>query len=425
MLKGQTALLLSFKKYFRRYLVILLFLSFSIVFLSFRDALIENMISQYKYWTEAYQKTDILVTVPSNKVSEELLRSKIEDLFDNSSDKELISIEYVYPGLGIMFCNDSNTEYFYAEALPSDNLNDNEVLILDRDRIDGCHEFSLLGNAQKYSFTSIVDDKLAKEENIGLWEVLLSKELYDKLYKERFGSNTPYEENGCLGIEYSGGADFKVFAEGLFYDSNINQLLEKNNARISVKTSSPFGFMDSYFYNGMVGRIQETSNNNIDNEFKAETSDFVDYFHTPTAFLKRIMNYVVAVGIAASLLISISVCENRKQEFHLYSHLGMSDKKILKLALTEQALMAIFVAVVSLIAIIILRILLMFVAPQGVEVSSNLNLYFRDIYTMSGYYSIDGILRYFGKYFMIFMSFFVISTSIINIMFIRKWRKEK
>ena len=226
MLKGQTALLLSFKKYFRRYLVILLFLSFSIVFLSFRDALIENMISQYKYWTEAYQKTDILVTVPSNKVSEELLRSKIEDLFDNSSDKELISIEYVYPGLGIMFCNDSNTEYFYAEALPSDNLNDNEVLILDRDRIDGCHEFSLLGNAQKYSFTSIVDDKLAKEENIGLWEVLLSKELYDKLYKERFGSNTPYEENGCLGIEYSGGADFKVFAEGLFYDSNINQLLE-------------------------------------------------------------------------------------------------------------------------------------------------------------------------------------------------------
>ena len=269
------------------------------------------------------------------------------------------------------------------------------------------------------------DDKLAKEENIGLWEVLLSKELYDKLYKERFGSNTPYEENGCLGIEYSGGADFKVFAEGLFYDSNINQLLEKNNARISVKTSSPFGFMDSYFYNGMVGRIQETSNNNIDNEFKAETSDFVDYFHTPTAFLKRIMNYVVAVGIAASLLISISVCENRKQEFHLYSHLGMSDKKILKLALTEQALMAIFVAVVSLIAIIILRILLMFVAPQGVEVSSNLNLYFRDIYTMSGYYSIDGILRYFGKYFMIFMSFFVISTSIINIMFIRKWRKEK
>lgn len=425
MLKGQSALLLSFKKYFRRYLAILFFLSFSIVALSMRDSLIDNMVSQYKYWNEACQKTDVLVTFPSNKVTEQALRSRIESLFDSSSDKELVSIEYVYPGLDIIFTNTSNTEYFYAKALPSSKLKGDELLILERDFIDDCYEFVLLAKNQKYSFTPITNDEFAKEENIGIWEVLLSKELYNELYSELHGAKTPYEVNGSLGIEYSGGADFKVIAEGLFYDNEINKLLEKSNADLYVKTANSYGVIDHYHYNSVAKRLSLFRRNNIDHQFAAETVNYFDYFNTPTWYLREILYFVIAGGIISSLLISISVCENRKQEFRLYSHLGMSDRRILKLVLIEQALMAIFVVAVSLISIGILKIVLMFAAPRGVEVASNLNLYFRDIYTMSGVYSTDGILLYWGKYLILFMSFFVISTSIINIMFIKKWRKEK
>ena len=175
-MKGQKALLLSFKKYFKKYSFLLFLLIVLVCFSSVFLSILDNMYSSYDYKEKAMVKGDALLYAPfsSSDVFIDALK-KASGMMDDC----ITDVRVRYPSLSIYLEGEGN-ERMYLDAVMSPSLCGKEVLVLSeyvpKGDVSICTE-----RKGSLDYDLIVDDERALNLYINSHEALCSESVYKEI----------------------------------------------------------------------------------------------------------------------------------------------------------------------------------------------------------------------------------------------------
>lgn len=161
-------------------------------------------------------------------------------------------------------------------------------------------------------------------------------------------------------------------------------------------------------------------------KFSRELMNEIDRFKLPIYILDRFIGILKVMTVTATIFISLSVFQLRKDEFTIYRSMGMSKGKLTFLLFLEELIMVVFVAAVSFMVLLLISFLLDYVRPPGENLVKNENIYFRDLLTRYGKYSIEGAgPAYLENILMLSVFFLGFSFPMNFVLLSFKERKEK
>ncbi len=425
-MKGQIALLLSFKKYFKKYSFLLFLLIVMVCFSSVVLTIVDNMYVSYDYREKAMVKGDALLYAPFSSAN------AIVEALENASEKMdgcVTDIRVKHPPLSIYLEGDGNKRV-YLDLVISPALSGNEIIILEEYVPKGDVKIYDGEKSRELDCTLSIDDERALSLWINSHEALCSEELYKKI--------APYQ--GVSWNEYSGEIEFNV-KEGTDLEALLNVLVEESGLKSEViktgykgyiyiadsKISSRRCLSDWYVYDSRSGDYWKDVIPLFNDKYNdIELINEVDRFNTPVWFLAAFAKASIPLLCMAFIFIAVSIYEVRRKEFKLYKDLGMSRMRITLLLLAESVVMILFVALVSALIIFICSVVLRFYAPLGAQIVKGKAVYFRDLYTLTGKYSMEGGWKRFFSNMAYTSFFFVVILFFFNfIMLCIDEKKEK
>ncbi len=213
-------------------------------------------------------------------------------------------------------------------------------------------------------------------------------------------------------------------------DRDIKILALRNRNIQSVQLidnliASKSGMRKTYQYYFNLQSLREIRNT-MYRRFTVELVNELDRLKMPLYILDRFISILENLVLAAFIFISYSVFKVRGSEFTIYRSLGMTKAKLTFLLFLEELVMLLFVAVVSFFMILLVQLLLNFIRPLGVRLVEGEALYFRDIFTYYGKYSMSRVWFYYLERLTNLAIYFLgISFSMNFVLLCFKERREK
>ena len=424
-MKGQKALLLSFKKYFKKYSFLLFLLIVLVCFSSVFLSILDNMYSSYDYKEKAMVKGDALLYAPfsSSDVFIDALK-KASGMMDDC----ITDIRVRYPSLSI-YLEGEGDERMYLDAVMSPSLCGKEVLVLSeyvpKGDVSICTE-----RKGALDYDLIVDDERALNLYINSHEALCSESVYKEIASYQNVSLENYY--GRIEFDVKDGTDFGKLLRVLVEDCGLKEEGIENGYTkylyiVDSKKTTRRSLSDWYYYDFKADVYRNDVIALFNERYKdIELVNEVDRFNTPVIFLYEFTKRAVPLLCMAFVFLAVSIYEVRRKEFKLYRDLGMSRAKLSLLLFVESCLLIGFVAVVSALVILLCSFILKFYAPLGPQLVKGKSVYFRDLYTLRGNYSMKGVWKRFSTYMSYISLFFVGVMFIFNsVMLSLDEKKEK
>lgn len=425
-MKGQKALLLSFKKYFKKYSFLLFLLILVVCFSSIVLSILDNMYLSYEYREKAMVKGDALLYVPFS--SSDVVIKALEDASEKM-DNCVTDIRVKYPSLTIYIEGDNN-ERVYLDAVLSSSLSGDEILVLGEYIPKGDITVFDGETNNEVDCLVVVDDARALNLFINSHEVLCSQDVYKSIAAYQGISVNGYY--GEIEFDIKDGTDLERLLNVLLEECGLKSEGTKKGYRETVyivgsKDSSRAALSDWYLYDFKTKEYRREYIVLFNEKYNdIELMNEVDRFNTPVHFLNEFAKSTIPLICVAFIFISISIYEVRRKEFKLYRDLGMSRIKISLLLLAESCVLIIFVALVSALVILICSVAINFFTPTGAQIVKGKHVYFRDLYTLNGKYSLNGVWKSFFTSMTYVSIFFVFILYILNsVLLFLDEKKEK
>lgn len=419
-MRGQLKLLSSFKKYFLKYLPVLILFVLFISFSSLTSAYVSNMESSYEYHENAMQKARGSVYLGRGVVGMDK-----EDILTNieialKRQEGVLSYNVWIPYSPISIYLTKGDENVFLKAFPSTELKGDEFLTFSEYLIND-EFFSTSSYAWQYHITPIRDDKKAQKLNLNTFEAYISQERYEEIVLAIWGDLFQFTNVTEPRFDFVGELDLESFAK------DIKSLFTRKVRDISIVLNIGEGDEAKTFYRlenntsiGPAGYYQL-------NEVYRSPSIYnkIDLINTPLALLEKAIIPFIMVIIVSSIFVTLSVFASRKKEYLMYSNLGMSKRKIYFLTFVEELIMLLVTIVMSVLIVLSVYIFISIWSPKGPLIVSQSGIYFRDIFAIGGRYSIKGIWKPLLQNTALLAVVFTCITTSINFILLRKNDKER
>lgn len=426
---GQIRLLCSFKKYFSKYLIILILFALIAVSISLFFSAQDNMLNALYYHEKNYIKAqavllftgtdkaggNIRTTFPEEELTP-IIRTALKQ------QKEITSFSFVPIYNPVKICLANGNECIYLNAYPSEKLKGNEFLTFKENLINST-ELTTVINGYKYPIKSIEDDKLAENLSLSFFEAYLSMDLYNEIFALENGGDFPqFLKTGQIGFTYEGNLDKDQLVNFLL--SNIGRgnytirLINRNDGR---------SLNGLYTYDNKTKTLYDHPEMSLIRNMYSlgDLTSFMDIIFGPITMLSPLVVFIFLLVILISFFVTISIFDNRQREFTMYSNLGASKTKIRLLILIEDFILLITTVLIGVLMIVAISVLLRVLRPLGQQLVLNEPIFYRDWFTINGYYSLEGIGLEFAKYIGIVAIFFTGVTLLINYFLLKKNDKER
>lgn len=425
---GQLKLLLSFRMYFKKYAFMLFLFILITVLVTAYSGLVRNMELSYVYHETSVIKGDCRLDLAIYDY--DLVAGAFEDAVRENGGR-VTSSHAVLPTIKI-YAEDKNSKRVYLDLVQCDSLSGREIIVFSQYLPDKDAVFHDAASLSTLDVSLIQDDERGVELGLNIYEAMCSGDVYSYV-TSRSSSRGSTAYYGKIDFTLEGDVDFEGVIKTFVRNRDIRKAVEESKesaAVIQMSLTDNYTTKQSYMrkvysYNFRSGNIWEGWES-LYRKFSRELMNEIDRFKLPIYILDRFIGILKVMTVTATIFISLSVFLLRKDEFTIYRSMGMSKGKLTFLLFLEELIMVVFVAAVSFLVLLLISFLLDYVRPPGENLVKNENIYFRDLLTRYGKYSIEGAgPAYLENILMLSVFFLGFSFPMNFVLLSFKERKEK
>lgn len=424
-MRGIFSLLLSFRKYFRKYSFMLFLFILIVVLVPVYRSMINDIEFSYAYHDSSVIRGDcrLILEIDDYETITSAFRRAVEENCGSVTGESV-----VYPAEKI-YALTADGDRVYYDLIPSGKLEGSEVIIFSEYVPDGGVRLYDTHLGKEIDVTLLVDDRMGVALGLNIYEAMCSVDIYMAVAgRDHTFVDKPYY--GIVDYTIDGNVDYSKVLLSFVNDREIKILALRNRNIQSVQLidnliASKSGMRKTYQYYFNLQSLREIRNT-MYRRFTVELVNELDRLKMPLYILDRFISILENLVLAAFIFISYSVFKVRESEFTIYRSLGMTKAKLTFLLFLEELVMLLFVAVVSFLMILLVQLLLNFIRPLGVRLVEGEALYFRDIFTYYGKYSMSRVWFYYLERLANLAIYFLgISFSMNFVLLCFKERREK
>jgi ABC-type antimicrobial peptide transport system permease subunit len=388
------SLLLSFRKYFRKYSFMLFLFILLVVLVSVYSSIMNDIELSYIYHDSSVIKGDCRLSMDTEDY--EIVSAAFRRAVEASGGT--VTEEYVVRPAQKIYALTGSGERVYYDLTPSDELKGNEIIIFSEYIPDEDFAFydSYLGESVDVSL--LVDDGRGVNLGLNIYEAICSEEVYSAVAERNYTyTDKPYY--GEVDYTIDGDVDYSSVLAAFVSDGEIVQLASGNAGTDSVTLIdnhpgkySSVRYTYTYYFSYGVSREGRVS---MYRRFTVELMNELDRLKMPLYILNNFISSLKNLVFVAFIFISYSIFRVRESEFSIYRSLGMTKARLAFLLFLEEVVMLLFIAAVSFLLILLVILLLNFIRPLGDRLVDGEALYFRDIFTYCGRYSMSRVWLYY------------------------------
>ncbi len=425
---GQLKLLLSFRNYFKKYAFMLFLFILITVLITAYSGLVRNMELSYVYHETSVIRGDCRLELAVYDYD------KVVRAFEQAVKEcggRVTSSHALLPTLKV-YIEDGSGKRVYLDLVQCDNLTGREIIVFSQYVPDRDAVFHDAASFSALDVSLIQDDERGVELGLNIYEAFCSEDVYSEVM-ERSPSRDSGTYYGKIDFTLEGDVDFEGVLKTFARNDDIRKAVEESRDGTAVTqmtltdnyTTKQSYLRKVYTYNFNSGNVWE-GRESLYRKFSKELMNEVDRFKLPIYILDKFIGILKIMTVIAAVFISLSVFQLRKDEFTIYRSMGMTKGKLTFLLFLEELIMLFFVAAVSFVVLSLISFLLNYIRPLGENLVQNENIYFRDLLTRYGKYSIEGAWpAYLENILMLSIFFLGISFPMNFVMLFFKERREK